>query len=195
MTPHRSLYRNLGRLPWPLVAIDFEASGLYAGSYPIEAGIARWRNPEAPIEIWSTLIRPPAEWRSRPWSTISQTVHGIAPEELEGGMDPRDVMLRLNTLVGRRAFCDGGSSDLGWLGGLEEAGGVDATFLLQDSDALGGFVHPRFYRRMVRWLDRATPRHRAAADAERLLRALAVGLSFRYGESVVLEDPLGGRRA
>lgn len=193
MKPNRSLYRNLGRLPWPLVAIDFEASGLHRGSYPIEAGIARWRNPEAPIEIWSTLIRPTAGWRADRWSEASQAVHGIAPEELENGMDPRDVVLSLNALIGRRAFCDGGSSDLGWLGGLEEAAGVDASFLLQDADAIGGFLHPRFYRRMVRWLDRATPRHRAAADAERLLRALAAGLSFRYGESVVLSDPLENR--
>ena len=173
-------------LRWPVAAIDFEASSLDADSYPIEVGIARWRGPEEPIETWSTLIRPPRAWRSRRWSRASQEVHGIRPEQLEDGMDPADALRRLNALAGRAAFCDGGPSDLRWLGGLEDAAGSDATFLLRDADALGSILHPRRWRRMARWLDRAKARHRAAPDAERLVRALAVALVRTYGRSVVL---------
>lgn len=174
-------------LQWPVVAIDFEASSLDADSYPIEVGIARWRGPEERIETWSTLIRPPAEWRSRRWSLASQEIHGIRPEDLEGGIDPVDALRRLNSLAGRMTFCDGGQSDLRWLGGLEDAAGIDATFLLRDADALGSILHARRWRRMARWLDRAKARHRAADDAERIIRALAVSLNRTYGHSVRLD--------
>lgn len=174
-------------LQWPISALDFEASSLFDDSYPIEIGIARWRSPDEPIEVWSTLIRPPAEWRDRRWSMRSQEVHGIRREELEDGMDPAAALRIANRLAGRMVFCDGGQSDLRWLGGLEEAAGLDSTFLLRDADALGSVLHPRRWRRMARWLDRAKARHRAGDDAERLLRALAVALNRTYGHRVVLD--------
>lgn len=185
IVPHsRSVSESL--LQWPVVAIDFEASSLDPDSYPIEVGVARWRRPDEPIETWSTLIRPPEAWRSRRWSPASQQIHGIRREELEDGMDPADALRRLNGLAGRMTFCDGGQSDLRWLGGLEEAAGFDATFLLRDSDALGSILHARRWRRMARWLNRARARHRAADDAERIVRALAVALNRTYGQSVRL---------
>lgn len=185
IVPHsRSVSESL--IQWPIVALDFEASSLREDSFPIEVGIARWRAPDAAIETWSTLIRQTNEWRTRSWSLQSQEVHGIRREELDGGMDPADALRRLNGLAGRMTFCDGGQSDLRWLGGLEEAAGFDATFLLRDSVALGSILHARRWRRMAKWLDRAKARHRAAADAERLIRALAVALNRTYGTSVVL---------
>lgn len=185
IVPHsRSVSESI--LQWPLSALDFEASSLDDDSYPIEIGVARWRAPDAPLEVWSTLIRPPEEWSRRRWSGRSQEVHGIRREELEDGMDPIDALLRANSLIGRMVFCDGGQSDLRWLGGLEDAAGRDATFLLRDADALGSVLHPRRWRRMARWLDRAKPRHRAGPDAERLLRALAVALNRTYGNSIVI---------
>lgn len=177
----------MATMPWPIVVIDFEASSLGEDSYPIEVGIARWREPDAPIEIWSSLIRPMKEWETRHWSAISQTVHGIPREALRDAPEAAAVLGRLNGLCGRQVYCDGGQEDLRWLGGLEHAAGLDGTFLLRDSDELGGYIHPRFYRRMVRWMDRASPRHRAADDAERIVRGLAVGLSLGYGRSVRLD--------
>lgn len=181
-------------LKWPLCAIDFEASSLREDSYPIEIGVARWASPESPIEVWSTLIRPMEEWRSRVWSTASQQVHGIRPEELEGGMDPAEALACADAMIDRAAYCDGAQSDLRWLGGLEHAAGRESAFLLIDADALGSVLHPRRWRRMARWMDRSRPRHRAADDAERLLRGMAVALTRTYGHRVVIDPREGIRR-
>ena len=60
---------------------------------------------------------------------------------------------------------------------LASGSGVRPTWAIGDFDHVGTLLDPPGYARMVAWLDRAKPRHRALDDAERLMKALAKGLS------------------
>lgn len=168
-------------LPWPLFTIDFEASSLAPGSYPIEVGIARWVAPDRPIEGWSTLIQPVQSWRETgSWTADAQAVHGIRREELENGLTPAETLSMLNGIVGRHAaFCDGGASDFGWARRLVLAAGFMNEFRLGDFDMLTGRCDPDGYARLVRWLDLTPAPHRAREDAERLMQALARGCGLQ----------------
>src|SRR5450631_2081424 len=77
------------RLPWPICTIDFEASSLEVGTFPIEVGLAMWRAPDDPIYCWSALLKPTDEWRQNGhWSKASQAVHGIKQDDLRLGVSP-----------------------------------------------------------------------------------------------------------
>lgn len=66
------------RLLWPLITIDFDASSLDGGTYPIEVGICRWMAPDRDIEGRSSLIKPTQEWIDHgSWSPASAEVHRI----------------------------------------------------------------------------------------------------------------------
>lgn len=181
-------------LPWPLFTIDFEASSLDAGTYPIEVGICRWSSPDRPIEGWSTLIQPLPEWdRHGSWSPVSQEVHGIDREQIDAGLTPTDTICALNAILdGRPAYCDGGSYDVHWARMLASGSGVRPTFAIGDFDHLAVLCDQIGYMRLVRWLDRAPARHRARDDAERLMKALARGLGLEHGTSVDIVIPARG---
>jgi hypothetical protein len=176
-------------LPWPLFTIDFEASSLAPGSYPIEVGVCRWISPDRPIEGWSTLIRPDPFWIAEGlWSPQSQEVHGICREELETGITPTDTMMALNAIIGSNAaFCDGGQYDVSWARRLVLAAKVPNTFKLGDFDMLTGLCDQLGYMRLVRFLDRTPARHRARDDAELLMKALARGLGLEHGTTRDIE--------
>ena len=164
---------------FPVYALDFEASALER-SYPIEIGVAWWHGPGTTIDSWSALIRPTGDWIEKlEWSEVSADVDGIDRAELDKGLNPGEALQTANSLIGERwAFCDGGAYDRRWLRQLAEAAGMAPTFRLGDWDTLGGFLSPEDYRRMFLWLDEQPTPHRAAADAVRLLKALAVGMGY-----------------
>lgn len=169
----------ISRLPWPLYTIDFEASSLENG-YPIEVGLCRWQSPQDPLEGWGSLIRPTAKWlEDFAWNVQSAAVHGIDFAELNSGMTPTETIRSLNALLeGHAAFCDGGPFDLGWARTLAAASEVRPEIRIGDWDMLSGRLEPAGYERMVRWLDRSSTPHRARADAERLMLAVAIGLGM-----------------
>ena len=177
------------RLPWPLFTIDFEASSLEPGTYPIEVGVCRWQSRASGIEGWSTLIKPTPEWIAhRSWSPASAEVHGIRREDMESGMTPTAAIIALNRILGTHAaYCDGGPHDLNWARMLARTSGVRATFKIGDFDILCGVLPQPEYMRMVRWLDHASPRHRARDDAERLMKALVCGLGVERGASIDID--------
>ena len=179
-------------IEWPLFTIDFEASSLDIGTYPIEVGVCRWLSPESQIEGWSTLIRPLPEWEANgSWSPASQAVHGIQRAELETGVTATEAIIALNTiLAGHIAYCDGGSHDLHWARMLARGSAVAPTFAIGDFDHLALCADQPGYRQLVRWLDRAPTRHRARDDAERLMIALAHGFGLDHGLSSDID--LGG---
>lgn len=172
-------------LPWPLFTLDFEASGLGELTYPIELGIARWTQPDAPIESWSVLIKPIPAWlKHRVWMPESETIHGITRDELQHGVCPRWALEHANALLGdHTAFCDGGEHDLRWLRHLAHAAHVPPSFELAEWKMIAGSLRPDQRSRMMRWQAEEPIRHRAGADAMRHLRALAVGLSLEHGHS------------
>lgn len=155
------------------------------GSFPIEVGVCRWTSANDVIEGWSTLIKPVPEWNENgSWSIASEEVHHIPRAALDRGGAPAEAMTALNAIVGSQtAFCDGGAYDGYWLTTLARAAGVVPSFKLADFDALIGRLDQRGYTRMLRFLDRAPPRHRARDDAERLMKALARGMGANHGTS------------
>lgn len=164
-------------LPWPLAAIDFEASSLEPGGYPIEVGIALWRAPDAPILGWSALVRPTEEWmRHGHWSPDSAQVHGIRGSELRAqGQAPARLAALLNAVLGSggEAWCDGGPYDAYWMRALFKAGGMKPDSALRDWHRLAAGLGADRAACALKWLEEAPARHRARADAEKLLFALA----------------------
>jgi len=176
------------RLPWPICTIDFEASSLDVGNFPIEIGLAMWRARDEPIYCWSTLLKPTDEWRQHGhWSKASQAVHGIKQGDLSLGVSPRYAALVLNYALSTRgvAFCDGGSFDRHWAQMLFKAAKVAPAFGLGDLKALEGYLDAGSAARMLAWTNSAEIAHRAGADAAAHLRALAAGVQI---ENVLILD-------
>ncbi len=167
-------------LPWPLFTVDFEASSLAPGSFPIEVGVCRWSSPDDPIEGWSTLIKPAPLWKAAgSWTTEAETIHRIRREELEEGLSPAETLSILNWIVGPyAAFCDGGVWDFGWARRLVLAAKFMNSFRLGDFDMLVNRCDHEGSARVTRWLDATPARHRARDDAERLIQALAHGFQL-----------------
>lgn len=172
-------------LPWPLTAIDFEASSLDQDSYPIEVGIACWPAPDESISGWSALIRPAGDWtRQGHWSPASAKVHGIRGSDLVAtGRSPEQVAAVLNTILGPGgiAWCDGADYDAHWLGVLFKAARVRPTFTLGDWHRLAAMPGPAARERALDWIGRVKARHRARDDAEQLLLALAHAVGAEVG--------------
>jgi hypothetical protein len=168
-----------------VAAIDFEASSLDQDSYPIEVGLALWPAPDEPILGWSALIRPAGEWtRCGHWSPASAKVHGIRGSDLlVRGQEPARVAAALNAALGPNgiAWCDGGPYDAHWAGALFKTGGIKPTFALGDWSRLAAMLGAAARERALAWLEQAPTRHRARADAEQLLLALAYGTGAEVG--------------
>ena len=168
-------------LPWPLLVIDFEASSLELDSYPIEVGLALWAAPDAPVLGWSALIRPDWEWAANGhWSAASARVHRISKEDLRSrGQFAQRVAVALDAAVVAAlgpsgvVWCDGSPFDDHWLATLFEAGGVRPSFVLGSWARLVDRLGPSALQRAMAWLERTPTRHRARADAEQLMLAVA----------------------
>jgi hypothetical protein len=185
---------NIGRISrtssfsaslWPLTVIDIEASSLELTGYPIEVGLALWPAPDEPIFGWSTLIRPIDEWRQYGhWSPVSAKVHGIRGGDLLAhGHSPQQVAAALNDSLssGSVVWCDGGPYDAQWIQALFKAGGVKPAFTLGDWHRLASMLGRAIRERALIGLERSPMRHRARADAEGLLLALAHAMDLEVG--------------
>lgn len=124
--------------------LDFEASSLMKGSFPIEVA---WVNQDGQGE--SYLIRPAEEWLTlndgRPeWSGDSERIHGIPLEKLLAeGVDAAWVARRAEAVLGRldsMAFSDAPLWDGQWLHMLLRAGGVRRSLPLVDVVTLYGWA-------------------------------------------------------
>ena len=163
-------------LPWPLHAIDVEASSLDEGSYPIEVGVAIWRAPDAPILGWSSLIHPTDNWsRHGHWSRASAKVQGISGDILRAdGQAPDQVAAVLSGILGvATAWCDGGRYDAYWIRRLFTATARRRSFALGDWHGLIRTFAPAEREVALAVLEDGKPQHRAREDAERLLATLA----------------------
>lgn len=111
------------------VFLDYEASSLLPGSYPIEAGYSRLDLPE-PI---SFLIRPHESWRNCVWDPTSEAVHGIPPILLEAeGLDVTEACRRLTSATaGRLVLSDYPSAEELWSARLYDAVGQDVPFKVE----------------------------------------------------------------
>ena len=114
--------------------IDFEASSLLPGSFPIEVG---WVDEEGKGE--QHLIRPHPKWLERNcpgWSTASEAIHGISLETLVRDGSPIDYVAARAAEVlfapDAITFADQPGWDGQWLDALFEYGGVPGRIELLD---------------------------------------------------------------
>lgn len=161
---------------WPIVTLDFEASGLGEGTYPIEVGVARWHGPGTPIRMWSSLISTTDEWRDHGvWKDEGFAIHGIRRDQLEGAPTPRQVMDELNRLcpIGTVAFCDGGEHDKRWLQALADAAETAPRLLVGSWGHIVSNLDDDAYERLLEHDIDHEDAHRAGPDARDHLLALA----------------------
>ena len=92
--------------------LDFEASSLSSGSYPIEVA---WSLADGSIE--SHLISPSGIETWTDWSVLSEKVHGIPRDELLAhGKSPEWICNRMNQqLFGQTVYTDNPDYDGMWL--------------------------------------------------------------------------------
>lgn len=127
--------------------IDFEASSLLPGSFPIEVA---WVDQHGVGE--SHLIRPAADWMSEDgaeWDAVSEDVHGISLETLlRDGEDAGVVARRLVQAIGAApAYSDATGYDGAWLETLLDEGGQSgAVRLCSVLEAYSSACQPLFDR-------------------------------------------------
>lgn len=120
------------------VFLDYEASSLLPGSYPIEAGYSRLDLPE-PV---SFLIRPHEFWRNCVWDPASEAVHGIPQVLLEvEGIEAEEACRRLTAATaGRIVLSDHPGAEEMWSERLYDAVGQRVPFRV---DPFGDYLWDR----------------------------------------------------
>lgn len=133
--------------------LDFEASSLLPGGYPIEVA---WVSAQGEPEQY--LIKPTARWLewSGSWSPESEAVHGIPLATLLAEGTPVEIVATrlVEALAGQEVYSDDPGYDQMWLALLLEAGGRSERILLLPCEHAHG-----------------TSAHRALPDAESNWRA------------------------
>ncbi len=142
--------------------LDLEASGLGAGSYPVEVGVVL---PDG--RKYCSLILPVHEWQH--WDEQAEQLHGISRALLfRHGRSVRAVADDLNALVeGGTLYSDGWVVDSPWLNQLFFAAGVAPCFRLSPLEMILNEAQ------MLAWhntkdhvlTEYADARHRASFDA------------------------------
>jgi len=150
---------DLHRLP---IILDIEASGLGAGSYPIEIGVAL---PDG--ESYCSLVRPEPDWQH--WDAGAEATHGIPREvPVSRGRPAAEVAEALNRLLaGKVAYSDGWSNDYSWLSLLFDAARTVPRFRLDNLRALlSEDEAARWHATKDEVISELRPvRHRASSDA------------------------------
>jgi hypothetical protein len=158
--------------------LDFEASGLGRGSYPIEVGYIL-----ADGSSDCMLIRPEPDWQS--WDPEAERLHGIDREQLvQHGRPVREVASQLNReLRGETLYTDAWGSDLSWLSLLFDAADLVPLFRLESLRTLLDEPRQRHWHSVHRAVisELALGRHRASADARALQQT--------YLRTCLLADP------
>lgn len=155
--------------------VDFEASGLLSGSWPIEIGLAGFS--DGSLWSWSSLLRPENSWDPAAWSPESAAIHGISRDALEEAPQAAEVArIAAHYLEGRVVVSDAPRYDGYWGRCLFE------TIVLQfpritDFDLVANNVAAgslTVLQQIYTALDRTDIPHRAGPDALRLLSALTI---------------------
>lgn len=161
------------------VFLDFEASSLASGSYPIEVA---WSDADACIE--SHLISPAGITTWTDWSSSAQQLHGLTREQLlTSGKSPMWVARRMNEqLSGQMAYTDNPDYDGFWLEQLfKKTNGLKPAFSLGHvDDLLMSLICPELsnaayakhlietMKSMARQM--VSGQHRAASDVQYLIQ-------------------------
>jgi hypothetical protein len=152
----------------PLLFLDFEASSLTPGSWPVEIGYA-WIE-AGRVRSRATLIAPRTDWSMDDWSEVSARVHGIPLAAIRAGA-PADVVAgETDRFAEFEVVSENPAWEQRWLDRLRagrrpriEVRPIRAALRERLDDAAAGAV--------VQALFRSAAPHRAGPDAERLARA------------------------
>ena len=158
-----------------VLIIDFEASGLGPGSWPIEVGLAWVEAGE--VRSWASLIRPEPDWDLNLWDMFAQDVHGIPLSNLDNAPSAWSVTKELlDQVAGRPVFSDAPEFDGRWGRRLRDAHPSQAGLRFREFDeAVGAVCGERGADWAYERLERSRTPHRAGPDAERMLRAILYG--------------------
>ncbi|MFG6080534.1 hypothetical protein ACEUZ9_001138 [Paracoccus litorisediminis] len=160
-----------------LLFIDFEASSLGSGSFPIEIGIAWIENGVAKSE--GSLIRPHPAWDELAWNMQSQAVHGISRADLKTAPEAEDVARWIiGRAQGRTLIADAPKHDRYWLGELVRTIGSTPAAINSFEAAAGEFFSGLALDHVFETLSRLKSPHRAEKDALRLARAMLRGVEI-----------------
>jgi hypothetical protein len=166
-----------------VLCLDFEASGLGRGTYPIEVAVADCSS----TKCTSWLICPTEEWLTDGiWQSQSEDVHQIALSALIAHGEPAERVAReLNARChDKTVLCDGGEHDRRWLlillSTIEERPSFGlsdfAAFARELAEGSGRNPEIAITRSELEALSRFPLLHRAEPDARRcaeLLKLLA----------------------
>lgn len=150
----------------PLLFLDFEASSLSGGSWPVEIGYA-WVE-AGTVRSRATLIAPRADWSMADWSDSAARVHNIPLAAVRAGAPADAVAAETDAFARFEVVSDNPRWDQTWLDRLRagrrriEVGALrQALRRLDDRGATA----------MAQALFRKGAPHRAGPDAERMARA------------------------
>ena len=154
--------------------IDFEATGLGFGSWPVEVGWSLLTG-----EVKSLLITPSPYWSMDAWDPVAEAMHGLSLKQIKSeGLEAAIVCDHLNAdLAGCNVYSDAPAFDAMWLGALFNAApGKRPAFRLCDiHDLLDSNLTDEEWRTCVEAASDISPRaHRAAADVKHLQALYAV---------------------
>jgi len=145
--------------------LDFEASGLGRGSYPIEVGYVL-----SDGHSNCMLIRPEPDWQN--WDPEAEALHGISREHLlQHGRSVSEVARCLNnSLAGKTLYSDAWGNDQSWLALLFECAGMRAHFRLESLRSLLSEAQAQVWHSVRQTVIRESrlERHRASSDARML---------------------------
>lgn len=160
--------------------LDFEASSLSGGSWPIEVGISTLHEDvnDVCVKTWSSLIYPHSSWDREEWSWQSANVHGLTFQDLERAPDAEHVAHEvLKRLTGKIVVSDAPDFDGRWLRKLLMSTGYSPDLNLNDFDQAAFSVFEGASLDMLyETLEKTRVPHRAGPDSARLAKAWAVGI-------------------
>ena len=165
-----------------MIILDFEASGLMKGSYPIE--IAWIRDNKKSI---STLIKPSGNWllNESLWSERSQGVHGIARDTLVNeGLEIKSVIdLILNDIKEYETiYSDNPFFEQQWLDRLFDEAGISHNYIVRDFKVMLDNISDPYSMEdaFIQARKISPPTHRAQRDVEYLLTVYDILKNYDY---------------
>ncbi|MBF0455475.1 MAG: hypothetical protein HQL72_11750 [Magnetococcales bacterium] len=157
-------------VPDRVLILDIEASGLYAGSFPIEIAYAD------PLKSWvdASLICPDPSWEGHPWDQQIEALTGITREMLASAPPASEVAKKVAEDLSQAdlILSDAPVWDLRWLERLLSLNDTPVKLIIKDfQSSLDRFNPLRRYlstHRCLNIYDKSE--HRAGGDVIRLLR-------------------------